>query len=60
MRIMYIYWLVDIVMEIHKKLGWNARVAVWLIQFFAGIHPDDDMYRKTLELEILTKNYKDR
>ena len=26
-------------------------------QFFLGIHPDDEMYRKTLELEILSKKY---
>lgn len=23
-----------------------------------GIHPDDEMYRKTMELDILSKNYK--
>lgn len=23
-----------------------------------GIHPDDEMYRKTMELEVLSKNYK--
>lgn len=27
-------------------------------QFAFGIHPNDETYRKTLELEILGKNYK--
>jgi len=27
-------------------------------QLITGIHPDDEMYRKTLEMEVLTKNYK--
>ena len=27
-------------------------------QLITGIHPDDEMYRKTLELEVLAKNYK--
>ena len=27
-------------------------------QFIMGIHPNDEMYRRTLEFEILTKNYK--
>lgn len=26
--------------------------------FLMGIHPDDEMYRKIMELDILTKNYK--
>ncbi len=26
--------------------------------FLYGIHPDDEMYRKTMELDILSKNYK--
>ena len=26
--------------------------------FLYGIHPDDEMYRKTMELNILSKNYK--
>lgn len=25
--------------------------------FLYGIHPDDEMYRKVMELNILTKNY---
>ena len=28
--------------------------------FLYGIHPDDEMYRKTMELDILSKNYKER
>lgn len=27
--------------------------------FVYGIHPDDKMYRKTMELDILSKNYKE-
>lgn len=27
-------------------------------QLITGIHPDDEMYRKTLEMEVLSKNYK--
>ena len=27
--------------------------------FLYGIHPDDKMYRKTMELDILRKNYKE-
>ena len=27
--------------------------------FLYGIHPDDEMYRKTMELNILSKNYKE-
>lgn len=26
--------------------------------FLYGIHPKDEMYRKTMELDILSKNYK--
>lgn len=26
--------------------------------FLYGIHPDDETYRKTMELDILSKNYK--
>lgn len=26
--------------------------------FMMHIHPDDEMYRKTMELDILSKNYK--
>ena len=26
--------------------------------FLYGIHPNDEMYRKTMELNILSKNYK--
>ena len=26
--------------------------------FLMGIHPDDEMFRKTMELDILSKNYK--
>lgn len=26
--------------------------------FIMGIHPDDELYRKTMELNILSKNYK--
>lgn len=28
--------------------------------FLYGIHPNDEMYRKTMELDILSKNYKER
>lgn len=28
-------------------------------RFVYGIHPDDKMYRKTMELDILSKNYKE-
>lgn len=27
-------------------------------ELIIGIHPDDEMYRKTLEMKVLTKNYK--
>ena len=27
--------------------------------FLYGIHPEDEMYRKTMELNILSKNYKE-
>ena len=27
-------------------------------RFLYGIHPNDEMYRKTMELDILSKNYK--
>ena len=27
--------------------------------FLYGIHPKDEMYRKTMELDILSKNYKE-
>lgn len=27
--------------------------------FLYGIHPNDEMYRKTMELDILSKNYKE-
>lgn len=27
--------------------------------FIYGMHPNDEMYRKTMELDILSKNYKE-
>lgn len=42
-----------------KKKIKNAGLSVEQ-QFFMGVHPDDEMYRRTLEHEILTKNYKNK
>lgn len=42
-----------------KKKAKNAGLSVEQ-QFIMGVHPDDEMYRRTLEHEILTKNYKNK
>lgn len=42
-----------------KKKAKNAGLSVEQ-QFIMGVHPNDEMYRRTLEHEILTKNYKNK
>ena len=42
-----------------KKKTKNAGLSVEQ-QFIMGVHPNDEMYRRTLEHEILTKNYKNK
>ena len=41
-----------------KKKTKNTGLSVEQ-QFIMGVHPDDEMYRRTLEHEILTRNYRD-
>ena len=48
---------------LNRTLGKNSKkekISIFSEEecFLYGIHPDDEMYRKTMELEVLSKNYK--